>query len=100
MHGLAAGAVDEVKVDDFVAGDKSEGAQDGVDAGGGVRDEDDFGGGDVEVGCEGCAGFVEEGGVCDADELVGALFGGELESGEGGADGGWVCPEGAWWGVM
>lgn len=50
----------------------------------------------MEVGCECGAGLVEEVGVRAADELVGAVFGGDLEGEEGGADGKGVGSEGAW----
>jgi hypothetical protein len=95
LDAVLARVVDKVEIDDAVAGLEDERAQDGVDAGGGIGDEDELGEGHVEVCGEEGARAVEQRGVSGADELVGALLGGGLEGLEGAADGAGVRAEGA-----
>lgn len=93
---LLARAVNGAEVHDPVAWVEAQAAEDRVDAGRGVGEEDDRFDGDVQEGCEGEARGVEEGRVGVADEVVRAGFGEGLHGVHAGEDGRWVGAEGAW----
>lgn len=92
---LLARAVDGVEIDDHVTGCVDEVAEHGVDAQGGVLEEDAGVEGAVEEVGDGGAGGEEGVGGLVAQEFVGGGFGEGLEVVEGGADGVGVGAEGA-----